>query len=622
MKLKIRGKKHIEGNVQISGAKNSAVAIIPAATLTDEPITLYNIPDISDVRIQIDILNNHGYEAIFSDNTLKIQRNKTIKKINTNFNDNVESLRGSYYFIGSYLSRYKKIRIKSIGGCNLGPRPINYHLDAFKLMNAQYKITNDYIEITTRKLKGTTIYLEYPSVGTTINIIIASILAKGTTIIKNGIIISNIKIIDKMNKNKTNWVAVLTMMFLFGMIAFVTNLAAPIGVIWKQQPGIDGSGFWGMMGNMMNFLAYLFMGLPAGKLITRLGYKKTTLIGVGVGFVGVLIQYLSGKLGVGASLAGLPANFFVYLLGAFVSGFCVCILNVVVNPMLNLLGGGGNRGNQLVQIGGSFNSLVGTLTPMLVGALIGSVTKDTVITDVNLVLYIAMGIFAMTFLILTFVPFVEPEQEKSDATVKSLLKYSHLVYGVIAIFLYVGVEVGIPGTLNFYLTDTLGTANAATTAGFVAGTYWFLMLCGRFISSFISGKVSSRTQLTVTCAVAIALVISAMFLTEVQASMPVFTGSGFGMAQVPLTAVLLVLCGLCTSVMWGTIFNLSVEGLGRYSALASGLFMTMVVGGGVLPLLQGAIADSIGYVQSYWVIVAALAYMLWYAVAGSKVKKN
>ena len=274
-----------------------------------------------------------------------------------------------------------------------------------------------------------------------------------------------------MNKNKTNWVAVLTMMFLFGMIAFVTNLAAPIGVIWKQQPGIDGSGFWGMMGNMMNFLAYLFMGLPAGRLITRLGYKKTTLIGVGVGFLGVLVQFLSGKIGVGATLAGLPANFFVYLLGAFVCGFSVCILNTVVNPMLNLLGGGGNRGNQLVQIGGTFNSTLGTLTPMLVGALIGTVTKDTAITDVNTVLYIAMGVFAVTFLILTFIPFVEPEQEKTDVSVKALLKYKHLVFGVIAIFVYVGVEVGIPGTLNFFLTDTLGTANAATTAGFVAGTY-------------------------------------------------------------------------------------------------------------------------------------------------------
>ncbi len=424
-----------------------------------------------------------------------------------------------------------------------------------------------------------------------------------------------------MNKNKINWVAVLTMMFLFGMIAFVTNLAAPIGVIWKQAPGVEGSNFWGMMGNMMNFLAYAFMGIPAGKLITKIGYKKTTLIGVGVGLVGVFVQFLSGKVGVGATLAGLPANFFVYLLGAFVCGFSVCILNTVVNPMLNLLGGGGNKGNQLVQIGGTFNSLLGTLTPMLVGALVGSVTKDTVITDVNLVLYMAMGVFAATFVILTFVPFVEPEQEKNNISVKSLFEYRHLVFGVVAIFFYVGVEVGIPGTMNFFLTDTLGTANAATTAGFVAGTYWLLMLVGRFVSSLISGKVSSRAQLAATSGAAIILVILAMFTTDVPASMPVFTGQGFAMANVPLTALLLVLCGLCTSVMWGAIFNLAVEGLGKKSAAASGLFMTMVIGGGILPLLQGAIADATSYMISYWLPVAALAYICWFALLGSKVKK-
>ena len=424
-----------------------------------------------------------------------------------------------------------------------------------------------------------------------------------------------------MNKNSINWVAVLTMMFLFGMIAFVTNLAAPIGVIWKQAPGVEGSNFWGMMGNMMNFLAYAFMGIPAGKLITKIGYKKTTLIGVGVGLIGVFVQFLSGKIGVGSTLAGLPANFFVYLLGAFICGFSVCILNTVVNPMLNLLGGGGNRGNQLVQIGGTFNSLLGTLTPMLVGALVGSVTKDTVITDVNLVLYMAMGVFAATFVILTFVPFVEPEQEKNNISVKSLFEYRHLVFGVVAIFFYVGVEVGIPGTMNFFLTDTLGTANAATTAGFVAGTYWLLMLVGRFVSSLISGKVSSRAQLAATSGAAIVLVILAMFTTDVPASMPVFTGSGFEMANVPLTALLLVLGGLCTSVMWGAIFNLAVEGLGAKSAAASGLFMTMVIGGGILPLLQGAIADATSYMISYWLPVAALAYICWFALLGSKVKK-
>ena len=147
------------------------------------------------------------------------------------------------------------------------------------------------------------------------------------------------------------------------------------------------------------------------------------------------------------------------------------------------------------------------------------------------------------------------------------------------------------------------------------------MLVGRFISSFISGKVSSRTQLTVTSGVAVVLVLAAMFTTNVQASMPVFTGSGFGMVQVPLTAVLLVLCGLCTSVMWGAIFNLAVEGLGALTALASGLFMMMVVGGGVLPLVQNAIADAAGYMTSYWVPVAGLAYICWFAVMGSKVRK-
>ena len=499
-----------------------------------------------------------------------------------------------------------------------------------------------------------------------------------------------------MNKNKINWVAVLTMMFLFGMISFVTNLAAPIGTVWKNQPGIDGSNFWGMMGNMMNFLAYLFMGLPAGKLILKYGYKRTTLIGVAVGFFGVLIQFLSGKIGVGASIAGLPANFFVYLLGAFISGFSVCILNTVVNPMLNLLGGSGNKGNQLVQIGGTFNSLTGTLTPMLVMAMIGEITKKTAIVDVNPVLYIAMGVFAVVFAVLVFVPFVEPEQEKSNATVKSLLVHKHLVYGVIAIFLYVGVEVGIPGTLNFYLTtkskEQLKTAikdNAQLYAdietleakaadesedvkkfkddlskklcgkgliekedykliikdatkikedivkeskahqtkiddpdyqeglgmetGFVGtlvGLYWLLMLVGRFVSSLISSKVSSKTQLTVTCSAALILVVAAIFTS----------GASVTISAVPLTAILLICCGLCTSVMWGTIFNLSVEGLGKNSALASGLFMTMVVGGGVLPLVQNAVADAAGFMTSYWVIVAALAYMLWFAVRGSKVK--
>ena len=104
--------------------------------------------------------------------------------------------------------------------------------------------------------------------------------------------------------------------------------------------------------------------------------------------------------------------------------------------------------------------------------------------------------------------------------------------------------------------------------------------------------------------------------------MPAFTGSGFEMVNVPLSALLLVLCGLCTSVMWGTIFDLAVEGLGAATNKASGIFMAMVVGGGIVPLFQNWIADKVGYMPSYWVLVCSLFFIFFFAVAGSKVKKS
>lgn len=422
------------------------------------------------------------------------------------------------------------------------------------------------------------------------------------------------------SKKNGSIIAIITMMFLYAMIAFVTNLAAPIGVVWKNQPEIGGSNLLGMMGNFMNFFAYLFMGIPAGKLLTRIGYKKTAMLGIGVGFVGVLIQYLSG-------FPGGMTGFYVYLLGAFISGFSVCLLNTVVNPMLNLLGGGGNRGNQLNLIGGTLNSLSGTLTPMLVGALIGTVSASTQMADVNFVLYIAMGVFACAFIILSFIPIRDPEMGKTTAETvfeHSPWSFRHCVLGVIAIFVYVGVEVGIPGTLNFYISDTTEKgagllANAAAIGGFVAGTYWLLMLVGRFVSGFIADKISSRTMMLTTTGTGMVLILLAILIPKtVTTSMPLFTGSSFELTVVPVSALLLVLCGLCTSIMWASIFNLATEGLGKYTAQASGIFMMMVVGGGVLPLIQNFIADKTGYMISYFVPLVAMGYMFYYALAGCK----
>lgn len=426
---------------------------------------------------------------------------------------------------------------------------------------------------------------------------------------------------ENQTKKRGTLVAIITMMFLFAMIAFVTNMAAPFGTIWKQHYE------WaGMMGNMMNFAAYLFMGIPAGMMITRYGYKKTALVALALGFVGIAIQYVSSTMD-GDALG----TYVVYLLGAFVCGFCVCILNTVVNPMLNLLGGGGNRGNQLIQTGGSLNSLAATLTPMLAGSMISEITKDTSLKAVTPLLLIALAIFAASFVIVWFTQLTEPETEKSDvlAGIKGALGYRQLVLGIVAIFFYVGIEVGIPGQLLFYLSEPVaegGVLGSAVIAGLIAGVYWLLMLVGRFVSAFISGKVSSRMQLTVTSSVAIVLLLVAIFMPEtskMSLTVPDLAESTLIRAEVPTKVLLIILCGICTSVMWGVIFNLATEGLGKYTATASGLFMTMVVGGGVMPLIQNLTATKIGDIQSYWLIVAMLGYMLFYALAGSRpVKKD
>lgn len=417
-------------------------------------------------------------------------------------------------------------------------------------------------------------------------------------------------------------IAIITMFFLFAMISFVTNLAAPIGVIWKNAFSSSGSANTiGMLGNAMNFLAYLFMGIPAGKMLTKIGYKRTALVGIATGFFGVLIQFISGTFNAGFT------GFSIYLLGAFISGFSVCMLNTVVNPMLNLLGGGGNRGNQLNLIGGTLNSLSGTLTPMLVGALIGTVSATTRMVDVNLVLYIAMAVFAAAFIVLSFIPIADPEMGR--VTAETVFEHSpwafrHFVLGTIAIFVYVGTEVGIPGTLNFYISDTTAKGagllnNAAAIGGFVAGTYWLLMLVGRFSAGFIADKISSRALMIGACSLGIVFILCAMFMGKTTSiDMPVFTGSSFQMVRVPIAAMFLVLCGLCTSVMWTSIFNLATEGLGKYTAAASGIFMMMVVGGGLLPLVQNFIADNSTYLFSYIVPLVCLGYMLYYALLGSK----
>lgn len=412
--------------------------------------------------------------------------------------------------------------------------------------------------------------------------------------------------------SKKNVLPIAIMFALFFMIAFVTGIQNPLGLIVKSQ--FELSNFQSQWGNLANFLAYLCMGIPSGMLLQKIGYKKTALAAVAVGFIGVGISFISG----------LADSFAVYLFGAFISGFSMCMLNTVVNPMLNTLGGGGNKGNQLIQFGGSINSIAATLAPVLGGYLIGNVAGAK-ISNADPVFYLAMGIFALAFIVLALSNIPEPysaEQQKTAVRDKhSAMSFRHFRFGIIAIFIYVGVEVGIPNIMNLFMTDTVaGMGIDPTVAGTVVGTYWFLMLIGRFTGGLVGGKVSSRAMLSTVATLGIIFVACAIFLpNSTIVRMPVFKGDlSFGLAEVPVNCLMLVLCGLCTSVMWGGIFNLAVEGLGKYTSAASGIFMMMVCGGGILPAVQGAIADKAGYLGSYWLIIAGLAFILYFALAGSR----
>ena len=412
------------------------------------------------------------------------------------------------------------------------------------------------------------------------------------------------------------------MIALFAMIAFVTNLCSPMAIIVKNDFGASNT--LAQIGNYGNFIAYLVMGIPAGMMIAKIGYKKTALIGLVLGIIGILIQWLSGHV-------GREVAFLVYLIGAFISGLTMCILNCVVNPMLNLLGGGGNKGNQLIQTGGVFNSAAAVAVYIIMGALIGDAAKAH-IADATPALMIALGIFVVAFIVIFFSKIEEPEQAPVDLSlIKGAMKYRHFVLGALAIFLYMCIEVGTPTYILQYLTSspeaaTPGLGMDAGIVGQIVAVYWFLMLVGRFVGSAIGGKISSRTMITIVSSISLILVLFGMFApTTNTVNVPGVDWATLTMisAEVPVGIFAFILVGLCSSVMWGGIFNMAVEGLGKYTAIASGIFMTMVFGCAVMVALQGKVADLTGdFLTSYWLVVASAAYILFFAQIGSRVSKK
>ena len=399
----------------------------------------------------------------------------------------------------------------------------------------------------------------------------------------------------------------LTIAVMFGMVfmvGFVTMFTGPLAAVVKAQFGASNA--LSQFGSSANFLAYLFMGLPCGMVLKRKGYRFTSLAAVSVGVLGVALQIL----------AGFAASFGIYVVGAFVAGLSMCMLNTTANPLLNTLGGGGNGGNRLVQYGCTFNSVGGMSSPLILGFLIGNEVAKANVLDALPVQIAALVFFVFGFIVILKADIPEPHLEPDAASpwrdVLSAFKVRHFALGALAMFLFEPVECGICNMVNLYLTAEGTPAYAgAVVGGAMVSAYCALMMAGRFGAGILGNRLSPRTMLAISTVFCITLLAAAATVPFVKVSVPLASVS------LPLPAILMTLCGLGIAAMFGSIFNLATEGLGRLVPVASGITMSLVSGGALLALV-GVVTDRFGILSSCWVFSLFLCYIFLFAVAGSR----
>ena len=403
----------------------------------------------------------------------------------------------------------------------------------------------------------------------------------------------------------------LTMVFLFLIVGFLTTANTQF-----QGPLKDA--FLSGAGRLQNtfatlitfswFLAYPLCGSIGSRWVNRFGYKGTLLRGLLVMAAGLFLSFCSSRFTVHAPQALIVlgdvrfhAGFLVFLLGSFVTGASATILQVVINPYLSACTVKGTQSIQRLAIGGTANSVGTTLAPYFVTGVVfgGLAMEDVRIEQIQLPFLVLTAVILLLAALLSrfTLPDIQGTRNEGNARLEhSVWSFRHLTLGVIAIFFYVGVEVCIGGNINLYALDK-GIASPAL----LATLYWGGMLVGRSIGSSLS-RVSPRTQLVVTTSVAAVLVTVAILLDN---------------------PWILVAVGLFHSIMWGAIFTLATARLGKYTSIATGVFMIGVVGGAILPLLQGVVADAAGCWRPSWFIVLfGELFMLYYALRGSKPRQT
>lgn len=403
----------------------------------------------------------------------------------------------------------------------------------------------------------------------------------------------------------------LAMVFLFLIVGFLTTANTQFQGPLKEAFLSDAGALKNTFATLITFswfLAYPLSGPVGSRWVNVHGYKGTLLRGLMVMAIGLALFFVSSWVTVqfpqaiiGSGKISLHMGFLVFLLGSFITGASATILQVVINPYLSACSIKGTQSIQRLAIGGTANSIGTTVAPYFVtGIVFGGLAAEEV--SINQIMIPFLALTAVILILLGLLsrfslPDIEgTRNEGSEKLEKSVWSFRHLTLGVIAIFFYVGVEVCIGGNINLYAMD-----KGMESPALLATLYWGGMLIGRSVGSSLS-RIPPRTQLIVTTVSASVLVCAAMILDN---------------------PWILAAVGLFHSIMWGAIFTLATARLGKYTSIASGVFMIGVVGGAVLPLLQGMIADAAGVWRSSWsIVLAGELFMLYYAVYGSRIRQT
>jgi FHS family L-fucose permease-like MFS transporter len=401
-----------------------------------------------------------------------------------------------------------------------------------------------------------------------------------------------------------------TLVFLFFIVGFLTTantqFQAPLKTAFLEGVGNLKNTFATLI-TFSWFLAYPVCGGVGSGWINRHGYKGTLIRSLFVMIAGLGLFFLSSWFTVRfpeaylqAGSIAVPWGFFIFLLGSFTVGASATIMQVVINPYLTVCYVKGTQPVQRLAIGGSANSIGTTIAPYFVTGIVfgGLAMEDIQVSQLMLPfasLVLVMVLITIALLRLSMPDIAETKAAAGEKLEKSVWSFSHLTLGVIAIFFYVGVEVCIGANINLYAIE-LGYLNPAL----LATIYWGGMLIGRLVGSSLS-TVPPRLQLTVTTICAAVLTLLAINMNN---------------------PWILAFVGLFHSIMWGAIFTLSVAKLGKYTSVASGVFMIGVVGGAILPLLQGILADFSGWRWSWWMVIAGELFMLYYALSGSRIRQS